>query len=50
LRNKAIKDHRRTGDPIVIWRNGMVVKVPADQIEVQEPKAEYAIHDKKDKV
>ena len=28
---------KRTGDPIVIWRDGKVVKVPADQIEVHEP-------------
>lgn len=37
----AIADHKRTGDPIVIWRDGKVVKVPADQIEVHEPEAEY---------
>ena len=34
-------DHKRTGDPIVIWRDGKVVKIPADQIEVREPEAEY---------
>ena len=38
---RTIADHKRTGDPIVIWRNGKVVKVPADQIEVREPEAEY---------
>jgi len=37
----TIADHKRTGDPIVIWRDGKVVKVPADQIEVREPEAEY---------
>jgi hypothetical protein len=37
----VIADHKRTGDPIVIWRDGKVVKVPADQIEVREPEAEY---------
>jgi len=37
----VIADHKRTGDPIVIWRDGKVVKVPADQIEVHEPEAEY---------
>ena len=38
---RTIADHKRTGDPIVIWRDGKVVKVPADQIEVREPEAEY---------
>jgi len=37
----TIADHKRTGDPIVIWRDGKVVKVPADQIEVREPETEY---------
>jgi ABC-type proline/glycine betaine transport system ATPase subunit len=38
----TIADHKRTGDPIVIWRDGKVVKIPADQIEVREPRAEYS--------
>ena len=38
---RTIADHKRTGDPIVIWRDGKVVKVPADQIEVRESEAEY---------
>ena len=38
---RTIADHKRTGDPIVIWRDGKVVKVPADQIEVRETEAEY---------
>jgi hypothetical protein len=29
----AIADHKRFGDPIVIWRDGKVVKIPADKIE-----------------
>ncbi|MEA3428231.1 MAG: hypothetical protein U9Q84_03200 [Thermodesulfobacteriota bacterium] len=37
----TIADHKRTGDPIVIWRDGKVVKVPADQIEVRETESEY---------
>jgi len=36
---RTIADHKRIGDPIVIWRDGKVVKVPADQIEVHEPEA-----------
>ncbi|MDO9565642.1 MAG: hypothetical protein Q7J15_02735 [Candidatus Desulfaltia sp.] len=37
----TIADHKRTGDPIVIWRDGKVVKIPADQIEVYETESEY---------
>ena len=39
----TIADHKRTGDPIVIWRDGKVVKIAADQIEVREPQAEYSM-------
>jgi len=46
---RAIADHKRTGDPIVVWRDGEVVKIPADQIEVREPEAEYKALDKKGK-
>jgi len=45
---RAIADHKRTGDPIVIWRNGKVVKIPADQIEIREPLAENRVLDKKE--
>jgi hypothetical protein len=29
---KTIRDHARTGDPVVVWRNGKVVWVPAEQL------------------
>lgn len=38
---EAIAEHRRNGVPIAIWRNGKVVRIPADQIEVREPEVEY---------
>jgi len=28
----TIEDHRRTGDPIVVWQNGKIVKIPASRI------------------
>jgi len=37
----TIADHKRTGDPIVIWRNGKIVKIPADQIELREHQTGY---------
>jgi hypothetical protein len=32
----AIADHKRFGNSIVIWRDGKVEKIPADQIEIRE--------------
>ena len=29
---KTIEDHRRSGDSIVVWKNGRVVKIPASRI------------------
>ena len=46
---RPIADHKRTGDPIVIWRDGKVVKIPANQIEIREPEAEYKALDTKGK-
>ncbi len=37
----AIADHKGLGDPIVIWRDGKVVKIPADQIDLRENQAGY---------
>jgi hypothetical protein len=36
-RRDALLDHKRTGDPIVIWENGQVVWIPAEKIEVEPP-------------
>ena len=44
----AIAAHRRAGVPIVVWRNGKVVKVPVDQIEIREPGAEYSTKGRED--
>jgi len=46
---EAIAEHRRNGIPIAIWRNGKVVRIPADQIEVREPEVEYTVSRKKRK-
>lgn len=29
---QTIEEHRRSGDPIVVWEKGRVVKVPAKRI------------------
>ena len=34
----TIRDHARTGDPVVIWRHGKVVWVPAKQLLQQQRK------------
>lgn len=46
---EAIAEHRRNGVPIAIWRNGKVVYIPADQIEVREPQIEYTVSPRKRK-
>jgi hypothetical protein len=30
---EAIRDHKRAGNPIAVWRDGRVVLVPPEQIE-----------------
>ena len=36
--SKTIQDHARTGDPVVIWRHGKVVWIPAKQLLQQQRK------------
>lgn len=33
---KVIEDHRRTGDPIAIWRDGKVVLISPDKLPVRK--------------
>ena len=46
---KAIRDamlsHKRLGDPVVGWKDGKVVWIPADQIEVEEERAQSVSDD-----
>jgi hypothetical protein len=37
----VIREHKKSGDPIAIWRDGKVIRIPANQIEVREVQAEY---------
>ena len=46
---EAQEDHRRHGIPIAIWKDGKIVRVPAEEIVVREKSAEYTPHDKKRK-
>ena len=32
---KTILDHKKTGDPIVVWKNGKVVWIPASQLPIK---------------
>ncbi len=34
---EAIAEHKKRGEPIVVWRNGKVVLVPPDEIVVPVP-------------
>ena len=46
---EVIADHRRTGDPIAVWRDGKVVHLRPDEIETRESRAEYAASRKQKK-
>ena len=37
---EAALDHKRTGHPIAAWRDGKVVMIPPEEIEVPEIKSE----------
>ncbi len=37
----VIRERRRTGEPLVIWRDGRVVMVPPDQLALREEPVEY---------
>lgn len=36
---ETIRDHARTGDPVVIWRNGRVTWVPAKKLLQQQSRS-----------
>lgn len=33
---KAIRFHKLMGQPIVVWQDGKVVEIPADEIQLEE--------------
>ncbi len=37
----VIRDHRRLGEPLAIWRDGRVVMVSPDQLALREKPVEY---------
>jgi hypothetical protein len=32
----ALRDHKRSGDPIIAWQDGRVVTIPASEIPVDD--------------
>ncbi len=38
----AYIDHKRTGDPVAIWKNGKVVWIPANKIPARLPSKKRA--------
>lgn len=36
----ALLEHKRAGNPIAAWKNGKVVIIPAEEIEVEETPAD----------
>ncbi len=39
---KILERHKRLGNPIVVWRDGKVVWVPAEEIRIPEEPSEPA--------
>jgi len=33
---RAVEEHRKSGEPLAVWRDGKVVRVPADQLQRYE--------------
>jgi len=33
---RVVEEHRKSGEPLAVWRNGKVVRVPADQLQGYE--------------
>jgi hypothetical protein len=44
---KVIENHKQTGVPLAIWKDGKVVKVHTGQLGVQETKEEYTVKKRK---
>jgi hypothetical protein len=42
----ATADHRPNGVPIPIFRDGKVIRIPADEIVVRDSQAEYTVSKK----
>ncbi|MCW8132491.1 MAG: hypothetical protein KIS92_19240 [Planctomycetota bacterium] len=34
---EVVVEHRRLGMPLTIWKDGRVVKVPADEVPIPDP-------------
>ena len=46
---EVIAEHKFTGHPLAVWKNGQVVHLPPDQIEVRETHTKYIASPKKRK-
>ncbi|MBN2109177.1 MAG: hypothetical protein JW832_17245 [Deltaproteobacteria bacterium] len=44
---KVIEDHKQTGAPLAIWKDGKVVKVHPGQPSAHESKEEYTVKKQK---
>lgn len=42
----VIREREKSGDPLAIWQDGKVIKVPADRIEVREAQTDYTTKEK----
>ncbi len=44
---EALAEHRLHGIPIAVWRDGKVVRVPPNEIEVRDSSVEYRRSDRR---
>lgn len=42
---RVVEEHRKSGEPLAVWRDGKVVRVPADQLQgyKEAPSSESAL-------
>ncbi len=40
---RVIQDHRASGFPLVVWRDGKVVEIPSEQLIVRETGRAYRV-------
>ncbi|MBM4045787.1 MAG: hypothetical protein FJ279_11785 [Planctomycetes bacterium] len=37
----VVREHKRRGESLTVWRDGKVVEIPPEELVVREPSVEY---------
>ena len=44
---RVVEEHRKSGEPLAVWRDGKVVRVPADQLQgYEEPPGSESVQER----